>query len=82
MTHLVNIKTNESTDTRIYNLQEMKARDVDHTLQDDGHTPQPLSELELQKAFSRKKDEKEEKTAAKTRAAQKAAAKKAKKKIV
>ncbi|KAL6901430.1 SNF2 family N-terminal domain-containing protein [Trichoderma evansii] len=82
VTHLVNIKTEEPIDRRIYSLQTMKARDVDRTLQDDGHTPQTPSEIELQKAFLRKREEKEKKMAAKARANQKAAAKNAKKKNV
>lgn len=57
----------------------MKAKDVDRTLQDDGHTPRPVSEVELQRAFLRRKDEKEKNMAAK---AQKVAAKNAKQKNV
>lgn len=38
ITHLVNIKTKELIDYRIYTLQEVKAKDVDRTLQDDRHT--------------------------------------------
>ncbi|PTB41698.1 hypothetical protein M441DRAFT_139468 [Trichoderma asperellum CBS 433.97] len=79
VTHLVNIKTKEPIDRRIYTLQKMKAKDVDRTLQDDGHTPRPVSEVELQRAFLRRKDEKEKNMAAK---AQKVAAKNAKQKNV
>ncbi|KAM0257670.1 hypothetical protein ACHAQJ_004234 [Trichoderma viride] len=80
VTHLVNILTKEPIDCRISNIQEKKAKDVDRTLQDDGHTPLPVSELELEKAFFRKKCENEEKKAAKVKAAKTAAAKTAKKK--
>lgn len=52
---------------------------MDRTLQDDGHTPRPVSEVELQRAFLRRKDEKEKNMAAK---AQKVAAKNAKQKNV
>ncbi|KAK1242887.1 hypothetical protein MKX08_005699 [Trichoderma sp. CBMAI-0020] len=76
VTHLVNIKTREPIDTRIYNLQKMKARDVDRTLQDDGHTPPVPSEIELYKAFMRGKEEAKKKMAAK---AKRDAAKNAKK---
>lgn len=77
ITHLVNIKTKEPIDHRIYTLQEKKAKDVDRTLQDDGHTPRTISEVELQKAFQRRKQEKEKRMAAK---AKKDAAKNTKKK--
>lgn len=79
MTHLVNIKTKEPIDRRIFTLQKQKAQDVDRTLQDDGHAPRPVSEVVLRKAFLRRKDEKEKKAAAK---AEKDAAKNAKKKNV
>ncbi|KAL7925683.1 P-loop containing nucleoside triphosphate hydrolase protein [Trichoderma austrokoningii] len=72
VTHLVNIKTKEAIDRRIFTLQQTKAKDVDRTLQDDGHTPRPKSGIELQKAFQRRKQEKEKEMADK---AQKAAAK-------
>ncbi|EHK20841.1 uncharacterized protein TRIVIDRAFT_123065, partial [Trichoderma virens Gv29-8] len=36
-THLVTIKTEDETDSRIHTLQVKKAADVDYTLQDDGH---------------------------------------------
>ncbi|KAH6605377.1 hypothetical protein Trco_007084 [Trichoderma cornu-damae] len=75
VTHLVNIKTKEAIDCRIYNLQNAKAKDVDRTLQDDGHTPLPVSQIELQKAFLRKKCEEEEKAARRPKAAKKATAK-------
>ncbi|KAL7800231.1 P-loop containing nucleoside triphosphate hydrolase protein [Trichoderma ceciliae] len=61
VTHLVNIRTAEDIDNRIHTLQEKKAKDVDYTLQDDGHTPPSVSEIEFQKIFSRKKAEQEEK---------------------
>lgn len=77
MTHLVSIKTKEPIDTRIYNLQKIKARDVDRTLQDDGHTPQSMSEAELKETFMRMKEEKQKKIDAK---AKRDAAKNAKKK--
>ncbi|KAM0476473.1 hypothetical protein ACHAPX_006387 [Trichoderma viride] len=55
-THLVKINTREPVGIRISTLQEKKAKDVDRTLQDDGHISRPISEAELQKIFSRKKD--------------------------
>lgn len=55
----------------------MKAKDVDRTLQDDGHTPAVPSEIELYKAFMRGKEEAKKKMAAK---AKRDAAKNAKKK--
>ncbi|OTA07739.1 hypothetical protein A9Z42_0086460 [Trichoderma parareesei] len=61
VTHLVNIRTSEAIDDRIHKLQKMKAEDVDYTLQDDGHTPPMVSEVELQQAFFRKKSAEEEK---------------------
>ncbi|EHK45980.1 hypothetical protein TRIATDRAFT_162130, partial [Trichoderma atroviride IMI 206040] len=57
VTHLVNIKTKEPIDKRIYDLQTKKARDVDRTLQDDGHTPQITSEAVLRETFLRVKEE-------------------------
>ncbi|KAL9468468.1 hypothetical protein ACSS6W_010162 [Trichoderma asperelloides] len=65
VTHLVNIKTKEPIDRHIYTLQKMKAKNVDRTLQDDGYTPRPVSEVELQRAFLRRKNEKEKNMAAK-----------------
>ncbi|RFU77510.1 hypothetical protein TARUN_4724 [Trichoderma arundinaceum] len=61
VSHLVNIRTAENIDDHIHDLQEKKAKDVNYTLQDDGHTPRPVSEIELRKAFFRKKSKKEEK---------------------
>ncbi|KAM0521908.1 hypothetical protein ACHAPE_002472 [Trichoderma viride] len=55
-THLVNIKTEGPVDHRIYTLQEKKAKDVDRTLQDNGHTSRPVSEVELQKVLSREEE--------------------------
>ncbi|UKZ82626.1 hypothetical protein TrVFT333_010419 [Trichoderma virens FT-333] len=60
-THLVTIKTEDETDSRIHTLQVKKAADVDYTLQDDGHTPPEVSELELQQELLRRKEEQEEK---------------------
>ncbi|KKP06853.1 hypothetical protein THAR02_01050 [Trichoderma harzianum] len=60
VTHLVNIKTKEPIDYRIYNIQERKAKDVDRTLQDDGHIPHHVSPLELQSIFERADAAKEE----------------------
>ncbi|TFB01444.1 DNA repair protein RAD5 [Trichoderma ghanense] len=61
VTHLVNIRTAEEIDERIHTLQKKKAKDVDYALQDDGHTPPAVSEIELQQAFFRTKSEEEEK---------------------
>ncbi|KAM0462078.1 hypothetical protein ACHAO4_001271 [Trichoderma viride] len=55
-THLVNIKTEGPVDNRIYTLQEKKAKDVDRTLQDNGHTSRPVSKAELQKVLSREEE--------------------------
>ncbi|KAL7961250.1 SNF2 family N-terminal domain-containing protein [Trichoderma compactum] len=80
-THLVTLKTEDETDTRIHNLKLKKAEDVDYTLQDDGHTPLDVSEMELQEDILRKKtamDEKKNK--AKARAAKKNATKASSKK--
>lgn len=61
ITHLVNIRLKEEVDEFVHELQVKKAKEVDYTLQDDGHTPPMVSELELQRAFEKKKEEKEEK---------------------
>ncbi|KAL6826448.1 SNF2 family N-terminal domain-containing protein [Trichoderma camerunense] len=70
VTHLVNIKTKEPIDYRIYNIQERKAKDVDRTLQDDGHIPHHVSPLELQSIFQRANAAKEERRRKKQAAAQ------------
>jgi SNF2 family DNA or RNA helicase len=75
VTHLVNIKTKEPIDYRIYSLQEKKAKDVDRTLQDDGHEQLPVNEIELKKAFMQQKCEKDEKKATKAKTAKKTAKK-------
>ncbi|KAL7934357.1 SNF2 family N-terminal domain-containing protein [Trichoderma chlorosporum] len=76
ITHLVRIKTKEPIDDRIYGLQRKKALDVDRTLQDDGKPQPQVNEVELQKAFLRKKAaEEQKKNAAKAKAAKKNAAK-------
>ncbi|KAL7910379.1 SNF2 family N-terminal domain-containing protein [Trichoderma velutinum] len=69
VTHLVNIKTKEPIDYRIYRIQEEKAKDVDRTLQDDGHTPHHVSPLELQSIFERANAAKEERRKKKQAAA-------------
>lgn len=81
-THLVTLKTEDETDTRIHNLKMKKAEDVDYTLQDDGHTPLDVSEMELQEDILRKKAAMEEKkkNKAKARAAKKNATKASSKK--
>ncbi|KAJ4857177.1 type III restriction enzyme, res subunit domain-containing protein [Trichoderma breve] len=80
-THLVTLKTEDETDTRIHNLKMKKAADVDYTLQDDGHTPLDVSEMELQEDILRKKAAMEEKkNKAKARAAKKNATKASSKK--
>ncbi|PTB76972.1 P-loop containing nucleoside triphosphate hydrolase protein [Trichoderma longibrachiatum ATCC 18648] len=61
ITHLVNIRVKEEFDEYVHERQIEKAEDVDYTLQDDGHTPRVVSELELQRAFEKKKKEKEDK---------------------
>ncbi|KAL7806859.1 SNF2 family N-terminal domain-containing protein [Trichoderma aethiopicum] len=61
ITHLVNIRVKEEVDEYVHGLQIKKAKNVDYTLQDDGHTPPMVSELELQRAFEKKKKEKEDK---------------------
>ncbi|PNP59013.1 hypothetical protein THARTR1_01261 [Trichoderma harzianum] len=83
-THLVTLKTEDETDTRIHNLKLKKAADVDYTLQDDGHTPLDVSELELQEDILRKKAAMEEKKKkkAKARAAKKNATKASSKKKI
>lgn len=53
-TYFVKIHTREPVGIRISTLQEKKAKDVDRTLQDGGHTSRPVSEVELEKIFSRK----------------------------
>ncbi|PKK41303.1 hypothetical protein CI102_15210 [Trichoderma harzianum] len=78
VTHLVNIKTREPIDDRIYSLQRRKAKDIDRTLQDDGKPRPQMNELELEKAFLRKKaaeEEKEKNKKAKSKAGKKSAAK-------
>lgn len=78
VTHLVNIKTKEPIDDRIYTLQRKKAKDIDRTLQDDGKPQPQVNELELQKAFLRKKaaiEEMERNKKAKSKAGKKSAAK-------
>ncbi|KAL7948632.1 SNF2 family N-terminal domain-containing protein [Trichoderma barbatum] len=82
VTHLVNIKTKEPIDSRIYGLQKKKARDVDSTLQDDRQSPPQASELELKKAYLRKKAEQEQKKNARSKAAKKTAPKASHKKKV
>lgn len=82
-THLVTLKTEDETDTRIHNLKMKKAADVDYTLQDDGHTPLDVSEMELQEDILRKKAAMEEKkNKAKARAAKKNATKASSKKKI
>ena len=49
--HFVRILTKNSLDERISNMQESKAFEISHTLQDDGHQPKPMSEAELDLAF-------------------------------
>lgn len=56
VTHLVKINTREPIGMRISTIQERKAKDVGRTLQDEGHTSRPVSELELEKIFSRKEE--------------------------
>ncbi|KAL6697301.1 SNF2 family N-terminal domain-containing protein [Trichoderma pleuroticola] len=83
VTHLVNIKTKEPIDDRIYSLQRKKAKDIDRTLQDDGKPQPQVNELELQKAFLRKKAAMEEKERnKKAKAAKKGAAKASSKKKI
>ncbi|ETR98668.1 hypothetical protein M419DRAFT_11701 [Trichoderma reesei RUT C-30] len=61
VTHLVKIRTAEEIDDKIHTIQKKKAEDVDYALQDDGHTPPAVSEIELQQAFFRTKEEEEAK---------------------
>ncbi|KAL7818377.1 SNF2 family N-terminal domain-containing protein [Trichoderma gracile] len=61
ITHLVNIRIKEEVDEYVHELQIAKAKKVDYTLQDDGHTPPTVSELELQRAFEKNKEEQEKK---------------------
>ena len=51
-THLVRIMACASVDNRISTLQVSKDEEIDHALQDDGHSPTELTEAELRDLFS------------------------------
>ncbi|KFH45671.1 putative ATP-dependent helicase-like protein [Hapsidospora chrysogenum ATCC 11550] len=54
VSHLVRILSTANIDQRIAQMQVGKATEIDHALQDDGHTPVLPTDEQLRKLFTKK----------------------------